>query len=187
MFNCHLSVQGRPIPVGNLSFVYNAGVSSLPAETCSACSGTGWTRVTRNGVEGVVRCECAKINRGERLLENAKIPQRYTHCELENFDVLRSRARSIEKAKLAAEKFVAEYPMSHPFGLLFMGPHGIGKTHLAVAIIKTLIRQKSIECLFCTFPELLKEIQNSYNPVSQTSELSLLSPILETEVLVLDE
>src|SRR5207245_7309972 len=65
--------------------------------------------------------------------------------------------------------------------------HGIGKHHLAVAIIKKLIRQKSIECLFCTFPELLKEIQNSYNPVSQTSELSLLSPILETEVLVLDE
>ena len=77
--------------------------------------------------------------------------------------------------------------MSPSFGILFMGPQGIGKTHLAVAIIKKLMRQKSIECLFCTFPELLKEIQNSYNPVSQTSELSLLAPILETEVLVLDE
>src|SRR5262249_46220 len=38
-----------------------------------------------------------------------------------------------------------------------------------------------------TFPELLKEIQNSYNPVSQASELSLLAPVLDTEVLVLDE
>src|SRR4029079_2623009 len=37
------------------------------------------------------------------------------------------------------------------------------------------------------FPELLKEIQNSYNAVSQASELSLLTPVLETEVLVLDE
>ena len=45
-----------------------------------------------------------------------------------------------------------------------MGPQGIGKTHLAVGIIKKLIRQKSIPCLFCTFPELLKEIQNSWNP-----------------------
>ena len=42
-------------------------------------------------------------------------------------------------------------------------------------------------CLFCTFPELLKEIQNSYNPISQSSELALLAPVLETELLVLDE
>jgi len=68
-----------------------------------------------------------------------------------------------------------------------MGPQGVGKTHLAVAIIRELMRRKSVECLFRTFPELLKEIQNSYNPISQASELSLLAPVLETEVLVLDE
>jgi DNA replication protein DnaC len=77
--------------------------------------------------------------------------------------------------------------MSQPFGLLFMGPQGVGKTHLAVGIIRDLMRLKSVQCLFCTFPELLKEIQNSYNPISQASELSLLAPVLETEVLVLDE
>ena len=128
-----------------------------------------------------------KFSRPDRLLQRANIPSRYAHCELENFDVMPSPDRSIEKAKLAAEKFVAEYPMSQSFGLLFMGPQGVGKTHLAVGIIKELIRSKSVQCLFCTFPELLKEIQNSYNPVSQASELSLLQPILETEVLVLDE
>src|SRR5262249_38703782 len=73
------------------------------------------------------------------------------------------------------------------FGLLFMGPQGVGKTHLAVGIIKKLMREKNVSCLFRTFPELLKEIQNSYNPVSQSSEMSLLSPVLEVEVLVLDE
>jgi DNA replication protein DnaC len=120
-------------------------------------------------------------------MEHAKIPMRYAHCELSNFDILASPDRSIEKAKLAAEKFVDEYPMSQPFGLLFMGPQGVGKTHLAVGIIKRLIRDKSVSCLFRTFPELLKEIQNSYNPISQASELSLLEPVLESEVLVLDE
>ena len=42
-------------------------------------------------------------------------------------------------------------------------------------------------CLFCEFGSLLKEIQNSYNAVSQTSELTVLAPVIETEVLVLDE
>jgi len=141
----------------------------------------------RDGVEGVVRCECLKMSRFDRLLANAKIPKRYEHCEIDNFEVKPSKHRSIELARLAAEKFVAEYPMPQPFGLIFMGPQGTGKTHLAVGIIKQLIRQRSVPCLFCTFPELLKEIQNSFNPISQASELALLSPVLETEVLVLDE
>jgi hypothetical protein len=33
----------------------------------------------------------------------------------------------------------------------------------------------------------LKEIQNSYNPVSQASELRVLAPVIETEVMALDE
>jgi DNA replication protein DnaC len=144
-------------------------------------------RVARDGADGVSRCECIKGARIERLLTGARIPQRYAHCDFENFEIVRSPERSIERARTIAEKFVEEYPMPQPFGLLFMGPQGIGKTHLAVAIIKQLMKSKSIPCLFRTFPELLKEIQNSYNPVSRASELSLLEPVLETEVLVLDE
>ena len=136
-----------------------------------------------------MRCECVKIStRGSVFSITRKIPLRYAHCELDNFDPLPSRDRSIEKAKLIAEKFVEEYPMSPPFGLLFMGPQGVGKTHLAVGILKKLDACRSrFSVCFCTFPELLKEIQNSYNPISQSSELSLLAPVLETEVLVLDE
>ena len=156
-------------------------------QVCSDCQGSGWKHVVRDGATGVTRCECRKSGRSERLLTQAKIPQRYAHCEIDNFDILPSPDRSIERAKLTAEKFVDEYPMSQPFGLLFMGPQGVGKTHLAVGIIKQLMREKSIQCLFSTFPELLKEIQNSYNPNTQASELSVLSPVLEAEVLVLDE
>jgi len=153
-------------------------------DNCPKCHGSGWDHIVRDGVEGVVRCECIRGSRFERLLASANIPSRYQHCELDNFD---KWSRTTEIARVAAEKFVSEYPMPQPFGLLFMGPQGIGKTHLAVGIIKKLIRQKSIPCLFCTFPELLKEIQNSYNPNTQSSEMTILEPILDTQVLVLDE
>ncbi|OLD71949.1 MAG: hypothetical protein AUG08_08405 [Acidobacteria bacterium 13_1_20CM_2_55_15] len=163
-------------------------MSSANTEQCSKCGGTGWMRVAQKGVEGVIRCECVKGARADRLLETANIPFRYARCELENFDVMPSPDRSIEKAKIAAEKFVDEYPMPRvSFGLLFMGPQGVGKTHLAVGVIRALMRRKGVPCLFRSFPELLKEIQNSYSPISQSSEFSLLAPVLDTEVLVLDE
>ena len=154
---------------------------------CPECSGTGWIQVSKDGVAGVVRCDCFRETRVQRLIENAKIPSRYMHCELQNFEILNLTTQSIELAKIAAEKFVEEYPTTTPFGLLFMGPQGIGKTHLAVGIMKGLMRRKAVPCVFRAFPELLREIQLSWSPVSESSELSLLAPVLETEVLVLDE
>lgn len=143
-------------------------------------------RVERDGVSGVARCDCRKTGRSERLLEVARIPPRYSHCELEGYALLKDlRTDSLERAKVIAEGFVKEYPTK--YGLLFMGPSGIGKTHLAVSIIKRLMREKSTPCLFRTFPDLLKEIQMSYSPVSMSSELTLLQPVFDAEVLLLDE
>ena len=41
--------------------------------------------------------------------------------------------------------------------------------------------------LFYDYRELLKEIQDSYNAESQTTEMGVLEPVLKTEVLVLDD
>jgi len=41
--------------------------------------------------------------------------------------------------------------------------------------------------LFYESGSLLKAIQDSYNPVSQTSEMRVLAPVFQAEVLVLDE
>jgi DNA replication protein DnaC len=160
----------------------------MPQEVCPKCRGTGFASVERNGVRGVVRCDCVKVSRSGRLMDEARIPARYSHCELEGFGLTDNwRNESLERAKSVAETYSREYPPSKPWGLLFMGPPGVGKTHLAVGIIRRLIREKSVPCLFRTFPDLLKEIQMSYSAVSMSSELSLLQPVLDAEVLLLDE
>jgi DNA replication protein DnaC len=87
---------------------------------------------------------------------------------------------------MAACKFVEDYPMEST-GLLLIGDIGVGKTHLAVGIIKELILSKGIACLFYDYRELLKQIQNSYNDSVKATELDVLRPVFETEVLVLDE
>ena len=134
---------------------------------------------------GVVRCECYKRARTPRLLEFARIPPRYATATLENYETLDNQ--SLERAKLAAEAFVRDYPHASTSGLVFMGRPGLGKTHLAIGIIRELMHTRGIACLFCDFPDLLREIQNSYNPLTQGSESLILAPILDADVLVLDD
>jgi DNA replication protein DnaC len=85
-----------------------------------------------------------------------------------------------------SRKFIKEYPVQD-IGLLFIGPCGVGKTHLAVAIINELIREKKAFCYFCDFRELIRKIQNSYSSDSVVTETDLLQPVFNSEVLVLDE
>jgi DNA replication protein DnaC len=160
------------------------------ADICPQCGGSGWKPVEVDGVRRVTRCDCQAIEQTEQLLQQARIPPRYEHCALENFDVRRSLSTgeanpSLAAAKIYAQRFVDEYPTD--FGLLFVGPTGVGKTHLAVAVLRELVLRKGVGCLFYDFHDLLKAIRDSYNPISQNSEMSILQPVLDAEVLLLDE
>ena len=155
---------------------------------CEHCSGTGWELIEGKGVR---QCRCRQSGRLEQMLEAASIPKRYENCSFENYhpqgnnytadEIFLSQSRALTDA----QKLVREYPILD-IGLLFIGPCGVGKTHLAVATIKALVN-KGVPCLFYDFRDLLKEIQDSYNPVSNTTELKVLEPVYQAEVLVLDE
>jgi len=148
-------------------------------EVCAECFGTG-TKL--DPVKGAIPCPCRKPDRYKILLAAARIPRRYSGCSFDSFKC--APGTSQDTALLAAQRLVAEFPVDR--GLLFLGPAGVGKTHLAVSIIKGLVA-KGFGGVFCEFGSLLKEIQDSYNPISKSSELKVLAPIYETDVLVLDE
>ena len=146
---------------------------------CEECFGTG-TKL--DPVKGAIPCPCRRPDRFKKLLAAARIPPRYTKCSFNTFKS--APGTSQDNALLLAQNLVNEFPVDR--GLLFMGPAGVGKTHLAVAIIRGLI-EKGFAGIFCEFGSLLKEIQDSYNPISKSSELKVLAPIYQTDVLVLDE
>ncbi|MFZ4986936.1 MAG: ATP-binding protein [Blastocatellia bacterium] len=155
---------------------------------CQYCHGTGWEIIAG---AGACPCRCRQADRIDRLLASSRIPRRYENCTFANFhpqgdnytvdEVFRSQSHALNDA----QKLAREFPV-FDLGILFMGPCGVGKTHLAVSTIRALI-EKGVRCLFYDFRDLLKEIQDSYNPVSNATELRVLEPVYLADVLVLDE
>jgi DNA replication protein DnaC len=87
-----------------------------------------------------------------------------------------------------ARGFVKGYPVeTDGKGLLITGEIGVGKTHLAVGILLAMVQEKGAQALFYDYRELLKQIQHSYNPQVNSTELDVLRPVFDAEVLVLDE
>jgi DNA replication protein DnaC len=166
-------------------------VAKAQVEICPLCEGTGWKTLPATASarrdRRVTRCDCQLRARTGTLLAAARIPRRYEHCELASYTTdLPGANPSLALALISASKFAQEYDPREGAGLLIIGKIGTGKTHLAVGIIKELLN-KGIPCLFYDYRELLKEIQNSYNTTVQTTELDVLRPVFETDVLVLDE
>ena len=129
------------------------------------------------------------MEREQRRLAAAQIPERYRHCSLDTFETsFHGSDPSLERALTTARRFVDEYPVDTAGkGLLFVGDIGTGKTHLSVGVLRRLVREKGVRGLFCDYRELLKSIQNSYNPQVATTELELLKPVFAAEVLILDD
>lgn len=158
------------------------------AQECPLCSGTGW-RQDESQAAAVVPCECRARTRLARALAAAQIPRRYSNCGFPDFD-LRSESgqknQSLWNAFRIVQSYCDAYPQVEGKGLLLTGNNGVGKTHLIVALLKGLI-EKGADGLFLDYQELLKRIQTSYDPAARTAEHRIIRPVLDAEILVIDD
>jgi len=157
---------------------------------CRFCEGQGMRIVEdAQGRRTAVPCVCRAQRRSRRVLTAARIPRRYEHCTLDSYESnFEGAHRSLNTALRRARRFADGYPLvNEGSGLLLTGSIGVGKTHLAVGVLQALIEERGATGLFYDYRELLKQVQNSYNPRVAATELEILSPVFEAEVLVLDE
>jgi DNA replication protein DnaC len=157
------------------------GSPSVSASSCGVCGGTGWEFREGNGVRP---CTCKKEGLRLKLINAARIPERYKNCALHNYEPTPGSVSQMRAINFA-HRLVHDYPVVDR-GLMFTGSVGVGKTHLAIGILRGLM-EKGIPCMFAEYGPLLKTIQASYNKASQASEMEILEPVFLTEVLLLDE
>ena len=153
--------------------------------SCRHCHGTRWrTVVAGDGVSRVERCECWRTDAARILLEAARIPPRYRACDLATFVTYENPRllRAVDRAR----RFVEAFPVVDK-GLLLIGPPGIGKTHIAVAALRQVVSEKRMHGLYYDTRSLLNTIRSTYDPVTRTSQVDVLRPVIEAELLVLDD
>lgn len=151
---------------------------------CTRCGDTGWVAIERDGARRVERCVCWIEKITARLIAEARIPPRYARCTLDNFLVYPNERLTAALAQ--ARRFSDSFPAVQK-GLCLIGPPGIGKTHIAVSVLRRLVEEKHVRGLFYDVRDLLRVIRSTYNPVVRTAEMDILRPVMTAELLVLDD
>jgi DNA replication protein DnaC len=116
-----------------------------------------------------------ELNHYRGLIKSSRIPPELSECAFDNFKpVNESTRRAKEFAMFCAEKGE---------GLLIEGPPGVGKTHLAVAVVKSLL-SKGKSAIFTPVVNLLDEMKEA---VAFSRINTMLDALRQVDCLALDD
>ena len=149
---------------------------------CPECEGRGHVYVEdEKGISSLQQCKCTRLVHRLKKLNEAGIPGKFSATHFETYQGIDA---SQKLALRIARDFVGDYGNSSQ-GLLFMGRPGLGKTHLAVSVIKMLILEKGADCKFVDFFQLLSDIRFGYS--QNLSEQAIINPYVAAPILLIDE
>lgn len=160
--------------------------ATTAAEECAECFGTGYLVVRGESVP--CPCGVAKRRDIERRLRASGIPRVFLRKGFAGFEPhVAALGAIVDAAQAYARGFAlpVDSGASYP-GLMFRGRPGCGKTHLSVAVLRTVI-ERGFAGHYRGFNDLLARLRDSYNDHSPEREAALLEPLAEAQLLVLDD
>ncbi|PFI93388.1 ATP-binding protein [Priestia megaterium] len=121
--------------------------------------------------------------------EESLINPRLKECTFSNYA---PSNEDLTRAKTNCMKYAEEFNPKAPDNLMLLGTYGVGKSHLAISILKrVLIRSINSEDqwtgIFISMPKLMTKLKSTYNRFSAHSEDELLDTLAKVDLLVLDD
>lgn len=111
----------------------------------------------------------------------------YAGMTFENFDILNNlepdEAQNLKRVYETASVY-AQNP--HNIWLLFLGPYGSGKTHLASAIANYR-KDQGDDVVFIAVPDLMDYLRNTYSPEAGVSFSQRFQKVRDAGLLILDD
>ena len=144
--------------------------------TCPECGGTGF--VPKEG--GTVEL-CACRFEQEDVNKVLGIPKRFWDAELDNYQYENPSETDAYKEAMI---FASSFDPSEGKGLTFVGTPGVGKTHLAVGILKKIYREKGIKGRFFDTKDLIYKLKAL---IEEGKTSKAIRRILSYPLIVLDD
>jgi len=162
----------------------------MPGTECEKCGGTGYVVAERpDGLSGAQRCVCYQQRQADRREQRAQIPPNFANSTLENFQLPSDNPisrQALSTVYMEVRRYAREFPVGEKPGLLLIGNPGTGKTHLAVAALKTLM-SRGFDALFYDYQTLLERIQRGWDQAAGAEERQAYQQVIDAEVLLLDD
>ncbi len=150
-----------------------------PDSTCPLCDGYGNIIDER----GARPCICVTREVIRTGIHESRIPSRYAEETLDTFD---PRTTSLKACLAKARQYANDYSLNHTKGLYIHGPTGVGKTHIACGILKTLI-MRGFDGVFYNVVDLLDAIRSTFDPQNSTTPKGRLLHDMNKQIFVLDD
>ncbi len=143
---------------------------------CERCGGTGF--VTREDGR-VDLCECRFSQENVNVVLG--IPKRFWDKDLDNYI---PETEDEQNAFFQAKAFVETFGEEEGESITFWGPPGVGKTHLAVGILKRVYKEKGVRGFFFDTKDLIYKLKLL---IEERRTGRTLKRILDLPLIVLDD
>lgn len=153
-------------------------------EVWTACPQCAAEQAQQQARERAEREQREAMERLEGAIRRAAVPPRFVGRTFDGFVAdTEARQRALEVARSYADTFAERARKGH--GLVFSGQPGTGKSHLAAAILQSIMPQRV--GLYVTCMGLIRMVRNTWRRGSEQSEADVLDLLAGVPLLVVDE